>query len=524
MQPILSIAQMRAFDERMIQETGIPSLVLMENAARGALRAMEDWFTGPMTKILIYCGTGNNGGDGIALGRMLEERTDVDYEIVIIGETSKFSLDARSQYSLLSKLLDVNDIQSVGRSRGAPSARPDIVVDALLGTGSSGPLREPILQAVRLMNTHRANGAKVLALDLPTGLDGDTGLFEINENGEALVVHADRTVSLGASKIGFFQNNATDVLGQVVVAPLGISPSFTSGSDRDFFVEAIDVARDFPIKLRKANKFTQGRLLSLVGSRGMTGAAMMSSLAAFRAGCGLVNIAISSAERALIASALPEVLIHGIEENEDGGPSLAAFDTVLHLAENSQAVLIGCGLRPVDDTVELVQRLIRECDRPMVIDGGALGALAEDVQVLRDRRAPTILTPHVGEMARLVGATWEDVEEHRLEIARQFAIEFGVTIVMKGAPTFTLASDGTAFINSTGNPGLATAGTGDVLAGMIAGLMARIGERPTEASTIAVYVHGLAADLAAQALSVNAMIATDVIRYIPNALRALGLA
>jgi hydroxyethylthiazole kinase-like uncharacterized protein yjeF len=520
MQPVFSAAQSRAFDKRLIEDIGIPSLVLMENAARSAFEVIRAWAE-PLEfpHILIYCGCGNNGGDGLALARMLLD-IDAIVEVRLVGDPEAFSKDARAEYDILVKLspgcIDPFDPDE------DTIAVPDIIVDALLGTGSHGALREDHRNAVTMINEALSFGkTKTLAIDLPTGLDPDRGCMHVDDES---AVHATATVTMGAAKLGFFMGHSSEVIGEIVVANIGVAASFEMlEGQRAYLVEPIDIVSRLPQLRANASKFSRGRVLAVCGSRGMTGAAIMAGTTALRTGSGLVNVAVPKSERSLVAQAMPELLTVGLSEQEDGGPDLHAYKELEDHIGHADALLIGSGLRAWPGTADLLRKLIVEVEKPIVIDAGALRSLVGYTDILKQRKAPTILTPHSGEIASLVERPWEEVENDRFETARRFAKEYGVVVVMKGAPTYVFDPDGTAYINPTGNAGLATAGSGDVLAGMLVGLLAQLKGNALDAAIAGVFLHGLAGDLAADAKTKMGMTATDVTEMLPVAFKSLGI-
>jgi NAD(P)H-hydrate epimerase len=530
MQPVLTAAQSRAFDKYLIEEIGISSLVLMENAARGALDAIEDWLTIPSPllekegEILILCGPGNNGGDGLALARLLIARSYM-VSVFLASLPEKLSPDARAQYDALAKSIDPDEIYSFEKSEDILEIvdSPDIVVDALLGTGSKGAPRGTIAEGVKTIQLFKEGGSKILALDIPTGIDADTGAFEADNSSNA-IVRADRTVAMGAAKIGFYQADSKIFTGEISIANLGSEISFPNGSnERAFLVHNEDAACGIRTFRYTASKMDRGRVLAICGSRGMTGAAIMSATAALKAGCGLVTVAVPESQRPIIAQSMPELMTLGLTHETNGSPDLFAWDELQGQIKRADAILIGCGLPVILGTTALILRIISQVDKPMVIDAGALSTLEGHLDMLKNRTAPTILTPHIGELARLVDRPWQEVERERLEVGRHIAKTYNCTVVVKGEPVQTIASDGTAYINTTGNVGLATGGTGDVLAGMIVSLLAQTPDRPIEATRSAVYLHGLAGDFAATEKTTHGMTATDVITHLPNAFKALGL-
>jgi hydroxyethylthiazole kinase-like uncharacterized protein yjeF len=519
-QPVLTFSQSRAFDKYLIEDIGMPSLALMENAARGAIDAMDEWLD-EADDIVVLCGPGNNGGDGFAISRLLLERGKYP-TVFIAAKPEKLSVDARVQYDILSKLLDPGEVYQFESAEEILElgGNPDIVVDALLGTGSKGEPSGLIAEGIRAINAMQNEGARVLAVDIPSGYNTDAGLFETDLS----AVKADKTVAMGAPKIGFYRGEAKRYVGEVITASLGAPISdFELEGDRSYLVERNDAVARLPRYTSMDSKVSRGKMLAVCGSRGMTGAAIMSAMAALRTGCGLVNVGVPNSERSLVAQAMPELLTAGLSEQPDGSPDIGAWDDLQEYIERADTLLIGCGLRALGRTAELLRKLITDIDKPIVIDAGGIGSLIGHLDILKKRKAPTILTPHVGELTKLVAKPWQEVERQRLEVAREIASKYGVIVVAKGAQTYTIDTDKTAYINSTGNPGLATAGTGDVLAGMIVSMVAQNQGTPIDAAICAVYLHGLAGDLAAKEKTQHGMTATDLMEMLPNAFKEMGL-
>ncbi len=511
MLPVLTAAEMRAADQKIIQEIGLPSLVLMENAARGVIDHITDWIDED-TYALIYCGPGNNGADGLAIARQLYDVGLRPLVCLPLGEGS-LTEEGKLQLKVL-KQLGAHRIVTLG---DAATGTPKVVIDALLGTGSRAIVDKELAEAIKQINAARSRGAKVVAVDLPTGLNSDTGEFD-----DKNCVKADRTVAIGAYKTGFFQNKAKSVTGELRLARFGYPLSKRHAEYRSYLLERADIIEALPSRNFQASKFTNGRVFALAGSRGMTGAAIMCASSALRAGCGLVNVAVPNSERSLVAQAMPELLTVGCAETEEGYPSIDGYDALKAHIEHADVILIGPGLRKAKGATELMLKIMTEVQKPMVIDAGGIAALQGDTSALKQRKAPTIITPHSGELSRLNGVEWQKVELRRLEYAREFAQEFGIVVVSKGAPTYIIDRDGTAYINPTGNAGLATAGSGDVLAGIIAGTLAQGADFAFDAAIVGTYVHGLAGDLASKDLTQIAMTAMDVNRYLPQAYKSLG--
>ena len=539
MQPVFTAAQSRAFDSYLIEEAGIPSLVLMENAARGALDAIRDWLTipSPLTsinsehalqterepEIVIFAGPGNNGGDGFAIARLLLER-GIQPTVLLAGVPEKLSHDAREQYDILSRLLDPEEIYTIEKAEDALELieAPDVIIDALLGTGSTGELRGAIKEAASAIEQLQEwHGSRVLAVDLPTGLDSDSGVHEKH----SLIVRADRTVTMGAPKIGFYQGISREFTGEISIAKLGAPyPKELFGSEpATYLISQEDVAPLIPPFPFNASKYTRGRILVICGSRGMTGAAIMSASSALKSGAGWVTVAIPHSERAIVAQARPELVTIGIAEQADGSPTLEAWNDIQHELDHCDAVLIGSGYQLFEETAEFVRKIVASVDKPMVIDGGALRSIAGHLELLNQRTAPTILTPNTGELAALADMAREKVERDLPSFARTIAGQHQVTVIAKAAPEYVVAPDGTAYINTTGGPGMGTAGSGDVLAGITATMLAHNPSSPAEAAIAATYLCGVAGDIASREKTTHGMSATDLIAKLPEAFKALGV-
>jgi hydroxyethylthiazole kinase-like uncharacterized protein yjeF len=520
MQPVFTAAQSRAFDKYLIEEIGIPSLVHMENAARGVVESITDWLE-EAAEIVVLCGPGNNGGDGLAIARLILHSGKIP-TVFLAATPDKLSRDARVQYDILSKLLDPGEIYQFESAEEIIELTDtaDLVIDALLGTGSSGAPTGLIAEAVKAIGALRSEGANIVAVDFPTGLNADVGIYETDYS----IVKADRTVTMAAPKIGFYRGNAGEYAGEISIATLGAPiGDYEAQGERAYLVEREDAMVRLPRYSSTDSKISRGTMFAVCGSRGMTGAAILSATAALRSGCGLVNVGVPASERSLVAQAMPELLTAGLAEQADGSPDISAWDDMQEFLKRADALLIGCGLRPLPGTAELLRKLITDIDKPMVIDAGGIGSLVGHLDLLKKRKAPTILTPHVGELARLVDRPWQEVEKERIEVARDIANKYGVIVVAKGAQTYTVDTDKTVYINSTGNPGLATAGTGDVLAGMIVSLVAQNQGTTIDAAICAVYLHGLAGDLAAKEKTQHGMTATDLMHMLPNAFKEMGL-
>ncbi|MGH9863429.1 MAG: NAD(P)H-hydrate dehydratase, partial [Candidatus Acidiferrales bacterium] len=395
----------------------------------------------------------------------------------------------------------------------------DILVDGLLGTGLAGAAKGMLGQVIADINAGR--GYRVLAVDIPSGLPSDSG----EPVGEA--IQADATVTFTAPKRGhIFPPNCARV-GRLAVAPIG-SPENLYADDPELFLNLIIARRFRSLAFKRpltSHKGDFGHVLVVAGSRGKSGAAALAGRAALRMGAGLATVATAASAQPIVASLMPELMTVPLPETDTGSISVHALDYghFAKLAEDKTVVALGPGLTTHPETTQFVRAVVEHCERPLVLDADALNALVGQLDVLRRRRAPQlVLTPHPGEMAHLVGTTSAEVQAQRLELAQKFAQEYGVFVILKGYRTLVATPAGQVFVNYTGNPGMATGGTGDVLTGLVAGALAQWPDSPTEALCLAVCLHGWAGDLAAGEKGEQALIASDIIEALPQAWQALG--
>ena len=506
--PVTTAQEMRALDEATIQGLGLPGVVLMEHAGFGVLLHMEDFFGDLEGKnILVVCGKGNNGGDGFVVGRWAMSR-GARVEVVLLAELEQLRGDAHINASVFEKLYS-GCLHCVTEDTGVLEGLlgwAEIVVDGILGTGLSSGARGLAARAIELIN---ASKRPVVAIDIPSGLSADTGLIP----GPA--VDADLTVTFGLPKIAHYTFPAAELVGDLRVVDIGIPPQFVEKADILTHVpEELDVFLLFPPRPLNVHKGRYGHLLGVAGSPGKTGAGIMTAQAALRVGTGLVTMGIPSSLNPVFEASLLEAMTLPLPDDE-GYLLEGALEVIANNLEGKTALAIGPGLGTNPSTVTLVRALLAEVDLPVVVDADGVNAMVGALDLLKDRKAHTVLTPHPGEMARLLGTTPGEVQSRRLETARDFAREYGVVLVLKGAGTVTALPDGRAYINPTGNPGMASGGSGDVLTGIIGGLLAQ-GMGAGEAAWAGVYIHGLAGDKAAQEKSEVTLLAGDMIEVLPS--------
>jgi NAD(P)H-hydrate epimerase len=518
MQLLATADLMRGFDRTAIRSLGIPGLLLMENAGRAFVDELERAAGGLRAKrIVVVCGKGNNGGDGFVIARHIANRGGEVLVALLAGRRSvrgdaKTNLDAAVRMSRL-RSSGLRFAEFTGRGVPGLPGRPDIVVDAIFGTGFSGDLAGRELAAVSWIND---SSAFVASVDIASGVDSSTGMV-----GNA-AVKANLTVAMGLAKIGHYVGQGCDRSGTVRIADISIPPAILRpGRDPVFRVRADDVASLLPSRPRDAHKYSAGKVLVIAGSRSFTGAPLMTAQSALRSGAGAVVLAFPASIHQALARRLTEVIMLPVVETPAGSIGLGALPALREKGAWADAVALGPGLSRDEETMEFVRELLRTVDKPFVVDADALFALKGHTSILRKRTAPVILTPHTGEFAALAGGDAADAERFRVTAARDAARRFASVVVLKGAPTVTAEPGGAAYVNSTGNPGMATIGSGDVLTGLVAGIMAQ-GTAPDRAAYAGVFVHGLAGDLAADRFGIRSLIATDIAGFIPTALSRLA--
>jgi ADP-dependent NAD(P)H-hydrate dehydratase / NAD(P)H-hydrate epimerase len=511
---VLNASQMREADKRAIEEVGIPSLVLMENAGRQAVAAMEAMYDDLSDRrVAVLCGRGNNGGDGFVVARTLAQR-GVGVSVFLLGTVADVRGDARSNLEILGRLgltvVEVADSQA-WELHFSEVSDCTLIVDALFGTGLHAPLAGLAESVVADVN---ASGIPVVAIDLPSGLSADSA------DPIGPTIDAALTVTLAAPKLPLVLPPAETHAGDIVIADIGIPGEVIDGVDgpRVELLTRASMRELVTPRAADSHKGDYGRVLVVAGSRGKTGAAHLAGLGALKSGAGLVTVATPGSCLGIVASMAPEYMTTPLAEAEDGlDPD--AVDGLLDMARD--VVALGPGLGQAASTRRFVTQLVDRATMPLVIDADGLNAFASDPDRLTGREGrDLIITPHPGEMARLVGMSTDEVQASRLEIARNFAVAHHVYVVLKGHRTLVATPDEKVFINPTGNPGMATGGTGDVLTGMIAAWLAQLLDAEA-ACKLAVYLHGMAGDLAEADEGEVAMTASDLVEHIGDAILEL---
>lgn len=516
MQAVVTAEQMRRLDARAIAELGIPGATLMENAGRGAadvmLRALPArGLRARGLRVAVVCGKGGNGGDGFVVARRLR-RAGARPAVHLAFAPDAIAGDAALMYREMRRAGIAATVVSDPAALASALAQSDIVVDALLGTGARGAAGPPLAGLIEAIN---ACGRPVVALDIPSGLPAD------GEPPAGPVVHAWLTPTFAALKLGLAMGPGVDVAGRVELVDIGIPAAEVTREVTTFVLERADVAPLFPRRPREGHKGTYGHLLVVAGSVGKTGAAALCARAAMRAGAGLVTVATSASAQPVVATLLVEAMSVALPETETRTLAVKAHDALTELASARDAVALGPGLGLDEETLRVARMLVREVPRPMVVDADGLTALVDHLGELRAAAGIRYLTPHPGEMARMLGVPIADVQRDRLGSTRAFAMEHAVHVCLKGSRSLVAAPDGRVLINPTGNPGMASGGTGDVLTGIVGALLAR-GLPAERVLGAAVYLHGLAGDVAAERVGEEALVASDVIEALGEAFGRLA--
>lgn len=524
---ILNVAEMREVDRLTTERYGIPSLSLMENAGRSVADFMATRFRRlESRRIVVLCGKGNNGGDGFVAARHLADAGATPI-VILVAAQNEMRGDAalnRDRWQKAGGEVRVVRTSSDWQTVRASINSADLIVDALLGTGFKGAVEGLLSEVIHEVNG-RERGKVVIAVDIPSGLPADAnGVVESSagtKDSSRNIVTADYTVTFTAPKVGMFSGNAAAYVGQLVVREIGSPPELVEevGKGTVRWLEPREFSHFALPRKPDGNKGNYGHALIVAGSVGKSGAAVMASWAALRAGAGLVTAAVPEPVLPLVAMPNPEVMTEPLPATETGSISLRAleYERFDGIAKGKSVIGIGPGLTTQTETADFVRTVVgKYLDVPIVLDADGLNAFAGRAEKLKAARKMLAVTPHPGEMARLVGSDTKRIQSRRLEVAREAAAGWNAFVILKGYQTVVAAPDGRAWINSTGNAGMATGGTGDVLTGMLSGLIAQYGAG-IAALCFGLYLHGLAGDIAYAESGEAPLMATDLIRAIPRA-------
>ena len=535
---IVTSSEMREIDRVTSEKFGLPSLTLMENA--GSAVAKFALITYPAAKTFaVICGKGDNGGDGFVVARKLRD-AGREVRVLLLGDAKELKGDAAANYQALLKGSKSPSLRKRRAKGGAPSRssasrlqifpglkaagvasvfQSRVLIDAILGTGFRPPVSGVYAEAIAKIN---AASAPVISVDIPSGADAD-----VMGNQTGAVSRSNAIVTFTAPRPAHVFGNLS--MGPTIIVPIGSPDEAIQSSLNLNLTTPADVAVLLKPRPRDSNKGMYGHVLVVGGSVGKAGAAAMAGFSALRAGAGLVTVATPKSILPTVAGFHPELMTEPLAETGDGTISVHALGLLQKLAEKTTVLAIGPGISRNEESAEVVRELVMDSDLPIVLDADGLNAFEGRVKDLnrkdraKDAKRTLVLTPHPGEMSRLTGLSTQGIQRDRINVARAFANEHGVILVLKGDRTIVASPTGGAWVNPTGNPGMATGGTGDILTGIVAGMLAQNARQPFEAVLAAVYLHGLAGDIACETVGEHSLVATDLVRALPEAFRRTRL-
>jgi hydroxyethylthiazole kinase-like uncharacterized protein yjeF len=512
---LLTAAETRECDRLTSERFGVPSLTLMENAGTAVADLALTRYPGA-ARITIVCGKGNNGGDGYVAARHLHQ-AGKKVSVILLGQAAEVQGDAAAMLAHMTqetplRLIEVTAPEQLAAGGIQFLFRADLIIDGILGTGFRPPVCGLLAEGIKAMNT---SGAPVLAVDIPSGAGAD----DFAPGTENLRARADAIVTFTAPRPAHLFAGLTS--GPTVVAPIG-SPDEAMASELHLdAITARDIASFVAFRPVESNKGSFGHALIIGGSVGKSGAAAMAGMAALRAGVGLSTVATAKSALPMVAGFAAEIMTEPLAETDAGSIALSARDygRLDAIVQGKTVLALGPGISRHPDTVEFIRAVIDKYPQPLVVDADGLNAFEGCAAKLDGSRRPLVLTPHPGEMARLTGLTVKQVQADRIGVARRFAREHHCILVLKGHRTLVAEPEGRVWVNTTGNPGMASGGTGDILTGMVAGLVAQNPSEVARAAAAAVYLHGLAGDVARETVGEHSLVATDLLRALPEAFR-----
>jgi len=516
---VTSFNQMKEIDRIAIEECGIKGLSLMENAGCAVSKNAKEMLAeieGKNRSVLIVCGKGNNGGDGFVAARHLlnsKHVKDIDVKVALLGNIKDIKGDAKTNFDIIKEMgADIFEISELEQLQKAKHVffRAGLVIDAIFGTGLRSTVRGVALEVIKFINMLKSN--KVLSVDLPSGL------YEGFDEKRDVCIQADRTVTFGLPKKELLIYPGIRFTGKLITQDIGLPKKLLTDPKLKLNLTIhSELSSLVPKRSLNSHKGTFGHVFIIAGSRGLTGAAALASLGALYSGTGLVTLGIPESLNSIMEMKLTEVMTKPLAETTDGSLSKKAKKEILDFSSRVDAIAIGPGISKNPETSSLIRELIESLEKPVVIDADGINALAGHVSMLKKRRYSTIITPHPGEMAGLIERDVSEVTSDRIDIAEKFAITYKTITLLKGARTIIADERGNVYINPTGNPALAIGGTGDVLTGLISGLIAQ-GLSGLDAAKLGAYLHGLAADIWKDENKLDrCLTATELVNYIPKA-------
>ncbi|MFH1073648.1 MAG: NAD(P)H-hydrate dehydratase [Candidatus Firestonebacteria bacterium] len=510
---IVSGRLMRKIDKTAVLQYKIPSLELMENAGREVVSFLSEKFPLlPNLKVLVLCGKGNNGGDGFVISRLLLKK-GINVSVFLLTLKSFCEGEVKTNLKKLlkagCKITEVADLAAVDRFKEEVKSA-DLIVDAILGTGFEGRVSLIYGKVIEIINSLEKK--IIVSVDVPSGLNSDNGQV----SGPCIV--ADYTVALGLVKLGLVVSPGINFTGELIVKDIGIPSEAVQAENINLnYVTQKDAGAFCPKRVLDLNKGRAGKILVVGGSAGLTGAPCLTAQSALRTGSGIVTVACAKGLNGIFEIKLTEVMTRPLPQNIDGSLSSKAAVLLLEMMGHYDVLALGPGLGKNKDTGKLVHNLIRKVKNPVVLDADGLNFISKDPEVLKEKKGVLVVTPHPGEMSRLMGCSVDMIQKYRVEASLKFAKKYNVITLLKGARTVIALPSGEVYINSTGNPGMATAGAGDVLTGVIASIIGQ-GMEPGKAAIFGAFIHGLAGDFAREDKGECGLIASDIISNIPKAI------
>ncbi len=514
---IVTAAEMRAIDRATSERFGVASLTLMENAGAAVAGHVIEHYS-QAQKIAVICGKGNNGGDGFVAARHLRGKGKT-VEVILLADPAELRGDAAVVYGKLPvSAMVVRSSEELKSDAAQRAFEADLYVDAILGTGFKPPVSGLYAEAIAMLN---ASSVPIVAVDIPSGADADADGLHPHTG---LIARASSIVTFTAPRTAHVFERLTD--GPTVVAPIGSPDEAIVSSLQLNLITPGDFLERVAPRSAESNKGNYGHVLVVGGSLGKAGAAAMAGMAALRAGAGLSTVATARSVLATVAGFHPEIMTEPLAETDAGTIAAKASARIDELAKGKSVLAIGPGISRVEETSELVRNLVKRSATPVVLDADGLNAFENRTNELIGRDRVLVITPHPGEMARLAGCSIAEVQKDRVGLARRFARERELIVVLKGHRTLVAHPEGEVWVNTTGNPGMSTGGTGDILTGMVAGMLAQTRDlqKSMMAVCAAVYLHGLAGDLMRESVGEHSMVATDLLRGLPEAFRRAGRA
>jgi len=514
---LVTANEMQKMDKETIESFGIPGRTLMESAGRGAYSMFTQTFSNlSKKKIGIIAGRGNNGGDTFVVARYLLEK-NIDLNIFLLCAKDKIPIDAKANLDLVEKLLHKNRNGSISEITDSDALEDfkseillhDIFIDGIFGIGLNSDVRGLFKDIIQILNK---SNKPIFSIDIPSGLSADTG------KPCGIAINATATATFAHPKPGHILHPGDRYTGELEVVDIGIPEFITEKfSPKLNLLEGKDIKCLFPERDSESHKGNFGHVFILAGSPGKTGAAALAANAAMRCGTGLVTLGIPQSLNSSVEPQVIEAMTCPLSDNDTGLLTKSAYEKIIEIAKDKDAIAIGPGIGTDKKTKELIEKLIKTINIPIILDADSLNLIAQNPSILKNKKSDIILTPHPGEMARLAATTVKEIQDNRLESAIDFSEKYDITLVLKGANTIISLADNNTFICPTGNPGMASGGMGDVLTGMIAGFMAQ-GFSSKDSSIAGVFLHGLCGDMLAESEGAFGFLASDMVKTIPRAI------